>query len=89
MHITVISKQKKGKDVKIEVGSKDKDANKITLTLYNVSNESEMRKQAEAELKRRAYNGYTGTITGFGAPRTQAGDSLKIIDPDNPEREGT
>lgn len=88
LNITAISKEKNGKDIKVQIGSKDKDASKITLHFYNLGSESELRKRANEELKRRAYSGYTGSITGFGTPQTQAGDSLKIIDAENSEREG-
>ncbi len=89
LFITAISKQKAGKDVKVEVGNKDKDASKITRHFEVGLNESELRKRANEELKRVAYNGYTGNITGFGVPQTQAGDTLKLVDAENPEREGS
>jgi hypothetical protein len=41
----------------------------------------DLRAIGEAIYKRNCYDGYSGTITGFSDPRTNAGDTLKIIDP--------
>jgi IS1 family transposase len=89
LRIIASSKLKTGPTLNVEVGSEDQDAIKIPIPFYNIDNRDELEKRAKEELDCREYSNYTGSITGFGTPRTQAGDSLKLIDPDNPEREGT
>ena len=55
------------------------------LTDYS---EAELKARIERELSKKSFDGYEGTITGFGTPQTKAGDTLKIVDTENPEREG-
>jgi hypothetical protein len=47
-----------------------------------------LRELALAEYQRVCFEGFEGTVTGFGIPRTGAGDTLKIVSPREPEREG-
>ena len=54
----------------------------------DVTTESELKKRIETELKNKNFDGYEGTITGFGIPKTKCGDTLKIVDTENPDREG-
>lgn len=87
--LTVKYTDRQGKKHQLEVGDKGENAQRRTLNLgCNINSEQEAKQQAQAELERLSYDGYSGKITGFGIPRTAAGDALKIIDPDNPEREG-
>jgi hypothetical protein len=41
-----------------------------------------------SEAKRLRFDGYRGSITGFGLPATEHGDIAEITDPDYPERAG-
>jgi hypothetical protein len=78
--------------VKIGGGKDDKVKDeKGTIKTYDVSHigTTEAENMAKAQLKRIIYSGYTGSIDGFGNPRTKAGDSLQIINTAKPEREGT
>ena len=43
---------------------------------------------ADKELQTISYDGYQGSITGYGLPRTMPGDSLQIIDDRELDREG-
>ena len=43
---------------------------------------------ADAKLNQYAYDGYTGSITGFGVPDTHVGDTLELKDTRNPEKDG-
>jgi len=89
LQITGKAKQKKGKTITVTVGSKDDDAEKRTMNFgSDVTSEAELKKRIETELKNKNFDGYEGTITGFGLPRTKPGDTLKIVDTGNPEREG-
>ena len=89
LQITGKAKQKKGKTITVTVGSKDDDAEKRTINFgSDVTSESELKKRIETELNNKSFDGYEGTVTGFGFPQTKAGDILKIVDTENPEREG-
>jgi len=78
-----------GKHLKVEVGSSDNDAERRTRNYgHEILTEVALKEAADRDLKTWTYGGYRGTITGFGIPRTNAGDTLKIIDVENPEREG-
>lgn len=77
-----------GKKKTVEVGSKEKGASQYVATLPHGLSESEMTKYANAIYNQRCYDGYTGSIKGFGLPRTHAGDSLEIKDSLEPERAG-
>lgn len=73
-----------GKDDKVK-------GEKGTIKTYDRSNISiaEAENIAKAQLQLIIYSGYTGTIDGFCEPRTKAGDSIRIINPASPERQGT
>ena len=58
------------------------------LTVYNVT-EAQAKQIGESRLQQIAYEGYKGSITGFGIPRVHCGDSLLIVDAEQPERQGT
>ena len=90
LQVTAIAKQKTGKDLKVTIGSQDKNATKRTLTFgCEINNEKDLKAAAEQELAKRSFDGYSGNITGFGVPPVTSGDSLRIVDPDNSEREAT
>ncbi|MBP1630873.1 MAG: hypothetical protein H6Q15_1766 [Bacteroidetes bacterium] len=89
LHITAKAKQRTGKEIKVTIGSKDNNATKRTLTFGSeITTEKALKEKAEQELKRLSFNGYRGTIIGYGHPQTQAGDNILIVDVDNKEREG-
>ncbi len=75
----------KNKKEEFEIG--DEAGEVRTIHQYNVS-KSEMLKLCTAEMERLRYDGYRGTITIFGEPHVQHGDIVKLIDDDNPERQG-
>ncbi len=87
IRIRAISNQSNGKKIKLEVGSKDKDASLRTLN-FKDKTEKELRELATKELDRLVFDGFDGSITGFGYPRVNAGDTLAIISPKEPERDG-
>ena len=78
-----------GKKKSVIVGSKHPNASEKTLNFAGDFTEKELKEKAEAILSKAVFDGYTGSITGYGNPQTRAGDCLKIIDEQNPEREGT
>jgi hypothetical protein len=48
-----------------------------------------MKALGEIELKRRSYNGYEGSITGWLIPQCMPADSATIHDSDYPKKDGT
>ncbi len=87
IQIKAISNLSNGKKLTETVGSKDKDASQRTLN-FKDKTQQELRELALKELDRLVFDGFEGTISGFGYPRTKAGDTLKIIDKKEPERNG-
>ena len=89
LQITGKARQKNGTVITATVGSKDDDAEKRTMNFgSDVKTESELKSRIETELKKSNYDGYEGTITGFGSPQTTPGDTLALIDSETPERNG-
>lgn len=89
IELTAKALQRDGKTLKLTLGSTESDAEKRTRNYgYEITTEKQLREAAERDLSKWSYDGYQGTITGFGFPRTHAGDTVTIIDPDNKEREG-
>lgn len=88
IRIKAISNQKNGKKITIEVGSKEHDASLRTLN-FKDKTETELRELATKELERLVFDGFEGSITGFGYPRVEPGDTLKIVSPKEPERDGS
>ena len=89
IQITAKAKQRDGKTLQVIVGSTHDLADKRTRNYgYEITNEVELKAAAEKDLKLMNFDGYKGSVTGFGYPRVNAGDSVTIIDPENTEREG-
>jgi hypothetical protein len=89
LQITGKARQKNGTVITATVGSKDDDAEKRTMNFgSDVKTESELKSRIETELKKSNFDGYEGTITGFGSPQTTPGDTLALIDSETPERNG-
>ncbi len=83
-----ISNNPNGKKTIVVVGNKEKDASERTLNFAGPMTEAELRERANNVMKKTVYDGYTGDITGFGLPRTHAGDSLELRDSLEPSRAG-
>lgn len=88
LHVKVSSMDLNGKKITVEVGNKDKGASELKFTYPGKHTEKELRSIGESIYTKRCYNGYTGTITGFGLPRTHAGDALVIDDKLEKDRSG-
>ena len=74
-----------GKVREFEVGTPGGD--KITVKCPT-SDEVSMRLRAEAELRRRTFDGYDGSIEGWLVPECVAGDTVELHDADYPHKEG-
>lgn len=78
--------------VKIGGGKDDKVKDeKGTIKTFEVGyiGTDEAEQMAKAQLKRIIYSGYTGSFTSFCEPRTNAGDSVQLINPAYPKRNAT
>ncbi len=85
--LKAISKRENGKDVSVEVGDDDGDVRTLHLDLD--LNESELKRRATLELEKFKYDGYTGSVTGFGIPYVRHGQTATIIDDDYDVRKDT
>lgn len=83
--ITVKALLPNGKVREFEVGTPGGD--KITVKCPT-SDEVSMRLRAEAELRRRTFDGYDGSIEGWLVPECVAGDTVELHDADYPHKEG-
>ena len=88
LQVKVTSMLPSGKKTTVEVGNKDKEGNLLQFTYPGKYTEKQLKEIATGIYNKRCYNGYTGSITGFGSPRTHAGDALVIEDKAEPERSG-
>ncbi len=77
LRVTAIANKPNGKKLKVEIGSKDRDAQQRTLNFGDKTKE-ELKELANKELAKIRFDGYTGTIRGFGIPLTMAGDTLEL-----------
>ncbi len=78
-----------GKKKTVTIGSKHPNASEKTLNFAGDFTEAQLKEKATACLSKVSFDGYTGSITGIGTPLTKPGDCLKLVDGQNPEREGT
>lgn len=89
IRIKAKSKQSNGKDIAIEIGSSDFEASERTLNCPANLSKEELTEFAQRKLDSLAFDGFDGSITGFGYPRVNAGDTLNIISKKEPERNGS
>lgn len=72
----------------VEVGVNEQDNYNVKRIKYGGISESEAKNLGQSVLNRFAYDGYEGSINGYGTPRTHAGDSIDLRNDINPERAG-
>lgn len=85
--VKVTIKYPDGSTEVVTSGSKEEDAAVQSITTGPMDKQ-EAQKIADARLKQYTYDGYTGSITGFGIPRVNAGDTVEIKDTEFTERNG-
>lgn len=89
LHITAKGQDRTGKVITIELGDNSEDASKRTMNFGSeCPTEQALRERAQSALDSHSFDGYEGKITGFGVPRVHAGDTVKLVDPENQDREG-
>lgn len=76
-----------GKKKAVYYGDPEKGAKTRPTNKTAVSKEDAL-KQAKSIFEKNVFTGFTGSITGFGIPRTHAGDTLDLTDDNQPERNG-
>lgn len=81
IRVRVTSDQGSGKKVTYETGAKEGDGS-LNITNIPGLTQAEAKAYGDSWYKSLAFDGYSGSITGFGWPQTQAGDTLKVTDPD-------
>ncbi|GHV13637.1 hypothetical protein FACS1894169_01070 [Bacteroidia bacterium] len=87
IRIRAISNLSNGKKIKLEVGNMEKEASIRTFNTRDKT-EKELRELALKRLDGLVFNGFEGTVTGFGYPRVTAGDTLRLVSPKEPEQNG-
>jgi phage protein D len=83
--VVVKAKMPDGMIKELEVGSTG--GNRIEVKCPT-SDEESMKLRGEAELKRRSFDGYEGSITTWLIPECYPGDTAEIRDRDYPEKDG-
>ena len=61
----------------------------LALNVCATSDEASMKARGELEVKRRTFDGYEGSITGWLIPMCKPADSVTIKDKDYPYKDGT
>lgn len=84
--VTIRSHLQNGKRKKVTVG--DPEGVEAKLVVCNVADETALKKLAEKELARLKYDGYRGTLTGFGIPYVTHGYTANIVNLSNADRNG-
>ncbi len=87
LRIKGIANKRNGTKLTYETGSTDENANLRTRNFDDISMD-ELKIAVENEYKMFAFDGYSGSITGFAYPHTHAGETLAIIYSMEPDREG-
>jgi hypothetical protein len=85
--LTATSFQSNGSKIQQVVG--DAEGEERTLQLPLNLNDADVKKIAEEKLRLYKKSGYSGEVVVFGQPFIEHSDSIKIIDADYPERQGT
>ena len=75
-----------GKVKEVETGSTGGEKVEVKCP---TSDDAAMRARGEQEVKRRTFDGYEGSITGWLLPMCRPGDSVTIRDSDYPHKDGT
>ncbi|MDX2304607.1 MAG: hypothetical protein NW226_17495 [Microscillaceae bacterium] len=84
--IKAISNLRSGQKKVIEVGD---EGGSVETRNYPELSEDELRKYANEELRKAKLEGYRGSITAFGIPRVEHGDTVILEDTEYPDRQGS
>lgn len=89
VRVEVVVNKPNGKKFKYAAGAKLKDASVHKLNLPSGISDAEAKEMANKMFSSLNFDGYKGNISGYGHIRTKAGDSLRLVDFEYPERDGT
>lgn len=84
--LTAKSWKKDNTFIEVKVG--DEDGQKSEWLTYGVSSKEELKKIALSKLESMKYDGYVGTLTGFGVPYITRGMSARLYDAEYESRTG-
>ena len=70
------------------VGSKNKDAAESLISVGNIGT-SAAKSIGQARYKKAVYDGFDGTVTSYGLPLVNAGDTVEFVSKKFPERNGS
>lgn len=87
--VEVVAQRKNGKNFKYVVGSKLKDASVYKFGLPIGYSDEDAKVFGQKKFESLNFDGFRGSISGFGLVKTEAGDSLELVDFEYPERNGT
>ena len=85
MKVVVTSTNKKNVVLRTEVG--DPEGEQISIDKKGMEQKA-IQRLAESELNRLQFDGYKGSITGFGRPLARHNDIAVVMSPEYPERDG-
>ncbi len=84
--VKAVSTMPDGKKISVEVG--DETGETRQLTYYNITNEADLKKLAEEDLRKFKVDGYRGTLTTFGLPVVEHGYKVQLESDLYPDRAG-
>ncbi|RKR83188.1 hypothetical protein BDD43_3390 [Mucilaginibacter gracilis] len=88
VRVEAVANRADGKKFKYSVGPKLEDTSVHKMSFPVGTSDAQVKQFADKVFSSLNFDGYKGSITGYGIPRTKAGDSLNIIDFDYLERDG-
>lgn len=84
--VKAVSTQPDGKKISVEVG--DEGGETRQLSYYNITEEAELKKLAQEDLRKFKVDGYRGTLTTFGWPPVEHGYKAEVKSELYPDRNG-
>jgi len=88
LRVRVSSRQRNGKILKYETGREEKESMLKSVVLPAGMSMDFIKKVAEQNYKQSCFDGFSGSITGFGIPITRAGDTLRLVNSEEKDKEG-
>jgi len=88
VRVEAVANRADGNKFVYSVGPKTKDAACHKITFPVGVSDAQVKEYADKLFASLNFDGYKGSITGYGTPRIKAGDVLNIIDFEYPERNG-
>jgi len=88
VHVRATSSLRTGKKaIKYETGNREHESSLYEIKIPGATM-AELKKFADAKYNQLCFDGYSGSITGFGIPCIHAGDTLKLVNSEEKDKEG-